>query len=94
MILIDVEKGMVAASEVLKLWWTGVLVAMKTMLHKLFLCVRCFVAGEGLGKRRWQHMHTSFLVLLHEYRATIFRVKTTRFGCVVLDRVSCGSWFR
>jgi hypothetical protein len=52
MLLIDVEKGMVAASKVLKLWWRGVLVAMKTVLHKLFLCVRCFVAGDSLGKWR------------------------------------------
>jgi hypothetical protein len=47
---------------VFKLWGYGVLVEMETMMHMLFLCVRCLMPCiSGLGKRGWQHRWTVYL---------------------------------
>jgi hypothetical protein len=50
---------------------------MKKMRHMFFLCVRYLATCiSSLGKRGWQHKWIVFLVVLLEYRATIFSMKT------------------
>jgi hypothetical protein len=47
--------------EVLTLWRRSILVAIKTMLHRLFLYVRCLVTCSNiLEKRGWKRMWTAF----------------------------------
>jgi uncharacterized Fe-S center protein len=54
-----------------------VLVAMRTMQHRFFLCVGCLsTCSRSLCKREWQHRWTAFLVVLLEFRDSVFRVRT------------------
>jgi hypothetical protein len=54
-----------------------VLVEMKTMRHGFSIYVGYFATcSNNLGKQEWQHIWTTFLVVLLKCPYTIFRAKT------------------